>query len=910
MKSKLAKIWGVGLVLVLMVALMAWSVPIAADTLEWDTEDGPEEFEAELDIADIAVSEGGLVTYIVTGTTTMYGSTDAGESWEDATVVEDPEDATTVLSPTVLAVAPDDVKYVAVAANQDGTDNGTVYITEDSGATWDTLGAIAANFIVYDIAVSMESGDSRFVAVAGDDGTDAAVWYYEIGALGAVWTEISVVADYPGWDAGDIAGAVEFSPNFNSDEILLAVTYDTGDATNYLQVFSFNTEDWNDDVGGFSGYPVDLNPEAATASALLAADIAPSPDYLGSDDDLRQVFVGIADTTPTDASGIFFCDDDDTEALDYGEAIHSIDFDGTNLVAGGEADTTVFYSSDPLEGEDADVDSSSSSKSPSGGTATVVRFVGSTVVAGSSGDGSAISVSDDMGDNFNDLTLIDGELGEIMDFAISADGSAMYLLTADNSTDNDVSLWSYNDDNELWERIRFFDSYNANFGTDYQKLIIRLAPDDPDVVYLAETGSTTMFYSSDGGASKWNNRSSRYTINDIAVETTGEVLYNLTTNGYVSKSVNTGFTWGGKETSGQAGDYNITSLGEDLLIIGGDAAADSVSYSTDGNDSWTDLDEIDEAGDVQVCAEGLSEGDYVFAVTDAANSGIYWLELGEDDWEDDLGALTNDHTARGIALADGILYVLSENATNSRLTRFLDPWGDSEGDESTAEAAGELFTATPSALRVSTGSTNLWAVSDGAELFNYEDSVAQVGPTLKSPANGFTVPMNEISGDPADVNLVWESQSDEVAQFTVEVALDEDFDEPWTDFDEPTVADAMDEGDVLNAFLDGPSLMPGETYYWRAKAIDPVESPWSETRSFTIAEADAPAPVTIQPAPPAPVITIEVPPAPAVTLPAPVVQMPAVSPAIPSSLLWAVVVIGAILVIALIVLIVRTRKVA
>ena len=909
MKSKLAKIWGVGLVLVLMIGLMAWSAPIAADTLEWDTEDGPEEFEA-IDIVDIAVSEGGLVTYVVTGGITLYVSTDAGESWEDATVVEDPEDALTVLSPTVCAVAPDDVKYLAVAANQDGTDNGTVYITEDGGATWDTLGAIAADFIVYDVAVSMESGDSRFVAVAGVGGGAAEVWYYEIGALGADWTEISD-GTYTGWaDDQEVAGAVAFSPNFNSDEILLVVTQDDAAAVFYLEVFSFNTEDWNDSVGGFSSdYPLDLDTEAAAdADDLIAADIAPSPDYLGSDDDLRQVFVGIAGdaTTAKDGDGIFLCDDDSVDALEYGELIHSIDFDGTNLVAGAEDSTTVFYSSDPLEGEDADVDSSSSSKSPGGETACTARFVGSTVVAGTVGDDSAFAVSDDMGDNFNDLTLIQGELGEIMDFAISADGSAMYLLTADNATDDDVSLWSYNDDNELWERVRFFDDYNASVGTDYQKLIVRVAPDDPDVVYLAEVDSTTMFYSSDGGASKWNNRSSRYTIKDLAVETTGEVLYVLTTNGYVSKSVNTGFTWGGKETSGQAGDYNITSLGEDLLIVGGDAAADSVSYSTDGNADWTDLDEIDEAGNVQVCAEGLSEGDYLFAVTDAANSGIYWLELGEDDWEDDLGALTNDHTARGIALADGILYVLSENGTNSRLTRFLDPWGDSEGDESTAEAAGELFTATPSALRVSEGSNNMWAVSDGAELFNYEDTISHVGPTLKSPANGFTVPMNEISGEPANVNLVWESPSDEVGEFEWEIALDEDFDEG---LDDDVVTNGFDEGDTVNELIDGDDLVPGVTYYWRVKVTDPVESPWSEARSFTVAEADAPAPVAIQPAAPAPEITVEVPAAPAVTLPAPVVQIPEMAPAIPSSLLWAVVVIGAILVIALIVLIVRTRKV-
>jgi hypothetical protein len=913
MKKKISRIWGVSLALMMVVSLLMWTAPVAADTLEWDTEDPPEEFEA-VDIEDMAVSEGGLVTYVVTGTTTMYASTDAGESWEDATVIEDPADPLTALSPIVCSVASDDPQYVAVAANNDATAtaNGTVYITEDGGATWDSLGFIETDFVVMDVAVSMESGDNRFVAAAGYDqtGPTAEVWYYEIGALGAAWTEITD-GTYTGWvDTQEKAGAVAFSPNFNSDEILIVVTQDNAlagedDNQAYREVFSFNTEDWNDSVGGFSGYPVNLDAEDANGMAdLVTADIAPSPDYLGSDDDLRQVFVGVAGdaTAADDSDGIFFCDDDDAEALEYGELIHSVDFDGTNLVAGAHDGTTVFYSADPLEGEDADVDNSSSSKSPGGEDECVVRFVNSTVIAGTVGDDSGISVSEDMGDTFNDITLIQGEIGTMLDFAISADGSVMYLLTSDNTTDDDVSLWRL--DNDLWKRVRFFDDYNPNWGTTSDNLILRIAPDDPDVVFIAETGETTMFYSSDGGASKWHNRSSRYPINDVAVETTGEVLYVLTTNGYVSKSVNTGFTWGSKETSGQAGDYTLTSLGEDLLLIGGRAGADSVSYSTDGNEDWTDLDEIEETGNVQVCAEGLDEGNYLWAVTDAADSGIYWLELGEDDWEDDLGALTDGHMGRGIALVDGILYVLSENTTHSRLTRFLDPWGDSEGDESTAEI-DEVFDAKPSALRTSTGSTNLWTVSAGAELFNYEDTVSHVGPTLKSPSNGYTVPMNEISGEPANVNLVWESPSDEIAQFEWEIAHDDGFDEG---LDDGTVDNGFDEGDTVNELVSGTDFVPGTTYYWHVKVTAPIESPWSETRSFTVAEAEAPAPVTVE-IPPQPEIKVEVPPAPTVTLPAPQVVIPPAPAPIAPAYIWGVIIIGAILVVALIVLILRTRRV-
>lgn len=912
MKKKISKIWGIGLILMMVVSLLMWTAPVAADTLEWDDEDPPEEF-LNIDITDMAVSAGGLAIYVVAGTSTMYASGDTGESWEEATIYDG-----IYLDAEFVAVAPDDPRYVAVAANEDGSANTTVFITEDSGATWDTLGVVDADLVVMDVDVSMESGDNRFVAVAGYHGSAAEVWYFEIGALSPEWTEISVAGTYTGYDAGDIAGAVAFSPNFNSDEILLVVTYDTGPTlnTNYLQVFSFNTETWNDEVGGFSSdYPLDLDAELGTPTGLVAADIAPSPDYLGSDDDLRQVFIGIAGnaTTATDADGIFLADDDSVDALEYGELIHSVDFDGSNLVAGSHDGTTVFMSGDPLEGEDADVDSSSSSKSPSGETACVVAFAGGdVVVAGTVGNDSAFSVSDDMGDNFNDITLIDGEIGAdgMLDFAISADGSVMYLLTTDNSTDKDVSLWRL--DNDLWERVRFFDAYDTNYGTDYTKLTIRLAPDDADVIYLAETGAKTIFYSSDGGASKWHNRTSRYDINDLTVETDGGVAYVLTTSGYVSKSTNTGFTWGSKETSMQTGAYNIQSLGEDLLLIGGSSGADSVAYSTDGNESWTDLDEIEEGGNVHVVAEGFDAGDYLFASTSNGGSTIYWLELGEDDWEDDLGALDDGYGCTGIALADDILYVLSSNGTHSMLTRFLDPWGDEDGDESTAAASAD-FGATPSALRVSTGSTNLWAVDiDTAKFYNYEDTISAVGPTLKSPSNGATIPVNPVSGDTADVHLSWESPSDDVTEFDWEVALDADFDEVVfspDDTDKANVGDG-DEGDLLSFVLTDADydFMPGTTYYWRVKCEDPVESPWSETRSFKVAEAEGMPPVTVE-IPPTPDITVELP-APEVTVTVPpVVQVPPAAAPITPGFIWGIIIIGALLFVALIVLILRTRRV-
>ena len=836
----------------------------------------------------------------------LYVSTDTGESWEDLTVVVD----STIISAAFVAVSPDDPRYIAVANT-----GGTVYISDDGGATYETLGdSGVAN--VADIAVSVESGGNRFFAVAGDDRDsgdagdgNAEVFYYEIGAIGADWTEISDDTPYPGWDAGDIAGAVAFSPNFLSDELLAVVSFDDTPTPDELlfQIFTFNQNKWNDQVSGFTtDYPVNLNiGDVDVVTALNSASIAMSPEYLGSDDDLRQAFVGLA-TDDADTSGIFLVDDDSVDALKDEEFIRSVDFDGTNLVAGSYDGTTVFRSDDALEGEDADVDSSSSKKSPGGEFRTVVAFAGDAVVAGTSGDESSFSVSGNSGKTFNDISLIDTSLDEVLDVALSADGSVIYLLSADGTGSADLSLWRLADD--AWVRVL---SRPGEPGAD--EFILRIAPDDADVIYLARTGDSNLYYSSDGGETKWHNRTSKYSIVDLAVETDGGVAYVLTTSGYVSKSDNSGFTWGGKETTGQAGSSTIVSLGEDLVLVGGSPA---VSYSTDGNESWIDLDELDDDGLVQVTASGLADGDFIYASTDVGDSYIYRWEIGDGEWEDDLGQLDTDFECRGIGLANGTLYVLAEDTSDSKLIRFLDPAGDKAGDESTANATGVLFDRTPSALRISAGSTNLWAVtSDSGELFNFEDTIATVAPTLKGPKSGFTVPINEISGEPADVNFSWESPSDEVETFDLKVAVDDEFDEVVFDSGDLTagcIDEDGDEGDLISYVMDDNdyALMPGETYYWRVRVSQdaPVQSPWSATWSFTVEEAEAIAPVVLE-IPPQPEITVEMPaPEVTVTVPPMVTVPPAPAPMAPG-FIWGIIVIGALLFIALIVLIIRTRRV-
>jgi hypothetical protein len=262
-----------------------------------------------------------------------------------------------------------------------------------------------------------------------------------------------------------------------------------------------------------------------------------------------------------------------------------------------------------------------------------------------------------------------------------------------------------------------------------------------------------------------------------------------------------------------------------------------------------------------------------------------------------------------------VLYAVAYDSTanTSALYRFLDPT-DGDCTKETASLVGVKLMNTPSALRVSAGSTVLWAIGidttdgDAQNLYSYEDAISIVAPTLKSPGDGFDVPVNNISGWPANVSLLWECPSDEITEFEIEIAFDSGFDEGWLYYTLTKSSGSWDEEDTINESLDGTSLTLETTYYWHVKVTLPIESPWSDTWSFTIEKLEVPPPVIIKHLPPQkitaklppPEITVEIP---------PVVQVPpAPAPVVPAYI-WGIIVIGAILVIALIVLIVRTRQV-
>lgn len=159
-------------------------------------------------------------------------------------------------------------------------------------------------------------------------------------------------------------------------------------------------------------------------------------------------------------------------------------------------------------------------------------------------------------------------------------------------------------------------------------------------------------------------------------------------------------------------------------------------------------------------------------------------------------------------------------------------------------------------------------------------------PELLSPANGAEIvkTMPSFSWDPASGATTYNFKlADNVA-----------LNSPLVD------VNVSGTGYALTSALD-----VGTTYYWAVKVVEPVDGDWSAIANFEVVTAEeAEAPVTITNVP-APNITVTAPAAQPTTITIPAVEQPdQVGPAY----IWAIIIIGAVLVIAVIVLIVRTRR--
>jgi len=135
-------------------------------------------------------------------------------------------------------------------------------------------------------------------------------------------------------------------------------------------------------------------------------------------------------------------------------------------------------------------------------------------------------------------------------------------------------------------------------------------------------------------------------------------------------------------------------------------------------------------------------------------------------------------------------------------------------------------------------------------LWAYTDCLAKRGPVLKSPADGFLVGADPVTGRNQQIDLSWE-QLCLATGYLIQIAKDEDF----TLKIDPTMNSATNIGSVMDEIqidMDAtnmtspsvwiaPGALPeaGAIYYWhvcvyRSATGQLAWSDWSETRSFTV----------------------------------------------------------------------------
>jgi len=725
---------------------------------------------------------------------------------------------------------------------------------------------------MYDMAISAGSDGTYYLAVAGEEAAGVGnVWYYDIGAEKPGWWETTTL---PGYEKTKSARALAFSPNFPEDKVLVTVG-EAGDNRVPLQVFSFASQAWNAEAG-FGDYPVTIT-EYDAARPLAAVSIVLSPEYLASMRDRRIAYIGLANSGDGATGGVYRLRNTICEPLSASINVHSVAFDGKTLVAGAYDDNTAYRSTNPLSRLPI-IRPNYAMKGPGGENRVIVAWAGDTVVAGTSGDESAFAVSRDGGIAFQDLGLIDTQLSNLSDVAVSKDGETVYLVSDDGT---DLSLWRRE---SSWQRVLS--------KRDTSSYIVRLAPGDAKAIYLAEKGGAKIYCSTDGGDREWLAGTCPLNVQDLAAESPG-IAYVLNKEGKVVKTSSNGLSWGAIVSTNISTrreldtGHMIVSGGTDVIFIG--SADGRAAYSTDGGSSWLKLGALAgvNTGRVQVVPDqDFASNKIIYAASSQPGQNVMRWKIGSSTgWANIFpGSLSGG--IYGLAVEDNVLYALEFNpsAKQSRLWQCLLPtrtplsslsWESSSTSKATDPTDPEVaFNVQPQALRLSQGG-KLWAIKTSGtnRLYSIEDAMTK--PALQAPDNDYISPVNPVSGIVQEIAFRWEGTLD-ATEYELVIAQDEEF-------IEKVASITVSSNSTSVAVLVGPqatgaaqvSFSANTTYYWKVRIIQPLFHIASQSRAFHVAPLVVAPPVIVKQSPPQ-VITLPTPPS--VEIPFPPIEVPPVAP--------------------------------
>ena len=825
-------------VLLLLAAYTASFVPAslpavaATDQVRWTKVNIPASGEAGKwvlapgsDVRQLASGADGTLYAAVRGLTyTLYRSTDGGRGWSPAGKVQG--------DIVAIAVSPGNADFVYY------TTGSAVYRSTNGGRTFEPFpavpgGAGTSGREITSLAVA--TADSDVIAVAVRDADNAefgGVYMLDEARTIPSWVDTGL-GQYDAW-------AVAFSPGYSLDRQLITVVTDETDS---FAVTRTGDSPWNTVIAAArldrdnSGLPVTIGQSAAIAF----------PDSYGQDGySTDSAFFVAVDTGSGDgdvyriesagAPGLSLATD-----LNIGAAYGDANVDITGLSARGEGATPTLLAgaadSRTYVSTDAGITWTRTRKGPTGGSYVTVLLPPAFATVGrmyaaTGGTESAVSVSDDGGTTWSQVSLIDTSIDTILDMAPSPafeKDATLFLLTFGDGH----SLWRSRDAGASWERI------------------LCTIPSGGDVLgrvalppfYGEKCRNVFIAGESAGTPAVWGSTDNGQTFRRRPTQdpATGEPFYidawalagetSLFAGGYdgsrglVYQSSNSGLIY---SEGAPLGNLPVSSIAvsadfeSDQAILAGDTGG-RVYLSEDGGLTFDSVPRgaAPLAGAVTVAFDPEFKSNHtIYAISDAAGGGIYRFDRdSSDEWQEIGDAVSPTARFAGLAVSgNGTLYAAS-SAAGGGLARSLDP---RSATGATFETVTRGLDESATLLGLWSMGTRLWSIdSTGKVLLTFSDTLASA-VELVSPDDGAGGLGMLADHEVRDVRLDWEVQEG-ASGYEWECNYENDFSD----------IPAGLSGSVSASTVRLPALEPGITYYWRVRASAPVLGPWSEKRSFT-----------------------------------------------------------------------------
>ncbi len=493
---------------------------------------------------------------------------------------------------------------------------------------------------------------------------------------------------------------------------------------------------------------------------------------------------------------------------------------GGALVAGAASLPALFISHD--DGNSWEV----SSKSPTGESVTGTYIADDGFYAATAGGQSAVSFSSE-GFYWNQVAFIDTRIDAIVDFATHTDyrdDGILYLLTWGGG----ASLWRSEDGARTWERSFCSSSKEV---VDLEKVALASTGDSQrPAVYLAGSSNNgPAIWEKTEGSASFKERQVPERVDCWAVAADGSLFF----GGFDGSTASVYRTYDGGRSfdSSPAGSLPLHSLDvaggidNSYYVAAGDTAG-AVYLSVDkgkefvqaGNSTAPGL-----SGNITVLFDDSCPGSSrLYVATDEPDGPVFSLEgYDEPEWQE-LGVGPGMAGSMCVG-GTGILYVASFAGVEAEkglggVTRVLHPGAD-----------GAVFDTLSTGIREGGTIWRIWAYGSGVwamdtthnRLLYYEDSQIY-GPELVSPEDGKNA-LGVFAGEAVKgVDIGWEKQPGGILY-------------QWQISTSPAFTSVPDEaeGSTRAGTARLPDLETNTGYYWRARVVSPVHSPWSSTFQFS-----------------------------------------------------------------------------